>query len=407
MLDEPIVAASTIAWIAFALGLVFGYAGNRSNFCTMGAVSDVVNMGDWTRMRMWALAVAVAVLGSGALQLAGLFDSADSIYTGRRLTWLSHLIGGALFGIGMTLASGCGSKTLIRIGGGNLKSLIVFVFLGLSAYMTMRGLFGVWRTQLLDPMAVQLTTHQDLPSILAGLGIERETALTTLTLLVGGGLLAFALASREARQSGGMLAGAIAIGAVCVAGWYLTAHIGYVEEHPRTLERAFIGTNSGGAESFTFVAPVAYTLELFLLWTDSSRIVTFGIAGVFGVIAGSALYATTSRSFRLEAFQSADDLVRHIVGAVLMGFGGVTALGCTVGQGITGLSTLAIGSLLTTAAIIAGAAATMKVQYWLMMREASNPRPGAVSCRTGFFGCPLDASPALWNNRGLSAAPGR
>ncbi|MDX5362919.1 MAG: YeeE/YedE family protein [Pseudazoarcus pumilus] len=369
MLDEPIVAASTIAWIAFALGLVFGYAGNRSNFCTMGAVSDIVNMGDWTRMRMWALAVGVAVLGTGALQLTGLFDSADSIYTGNNVIWLSNLLGGALFGVGMTLASGCGSKTLIRIGGGNLKSLIVFVFLGISAYMTMRGLFGVWRTQFLDPVALELATRQDLPSVIAGLGISRDAALMALTALVGGGLLVFALANREARE-GGMLTGAIAIGAVCVAGWYLTAQIGYVEEHPRTLERAFIGTNSGSAESFTFVAPVAYTLELFMLWSDTSRIFTFGIAGVFGVIAGSTLYALTSRSFRIESFTNADDLLRHIVGGILMGFGGVTAFGCTVGQGITGFSTLAIGSLLTTAAIIGGAAVTMKIQYWLMMREA-------------------------------------
>jgi len=369
MFDEPVVAASTIAWIAFALGLVFGYAGNRSNFCTMGAVSDIVNMGDWTRMRMWAAAVGVAILGTAALQLTGVLDTDDSIYTGSRVIWFSNLLGGALFGIGMTLASGCGSKTLIRIGGGNLKSLVVFVFLGISAYMTMRGLFGVWRTQYIDTVSFELTTTQDLPSILAGLGMARDSALLLLTALIGGGLLLFALISREARQPE-LLTGAALIGAVCVAGWYLTGHIGFVEEHPRTLERAFIGTNSGSAESFTFVAPVAYTLELFMLWSDTSRIVTYGIAGVFGVIAGSALYALTSRSFRIESFHNADDLMRHIVGAVLMGFGGVTAFGCTVGQGITGFSTLAIGSLLSTAAIIAGAAVTMKIQYWLMMREA-------------------------------------
>jgi uncharacterized membrane protein YedE/YeeE len=368
MFDEPIVAASTIAWIAFALGLVFGYAGNRANFCTMGAVSDVVNMGDWTRMRMWALAIGVAIVGTSTLQLAGLFHTDDSIYTGPRVIWFSNLLGGALFGIGMTLASGCGSKTLIRIGGGNLKSLIVFVFLGISAYMTMRGLFGVWRTQYIDTISFELSTHQDLPSILAGLGLARETALVALTLLIGGGLLAFALASREARQAD-MLIGAAVIGAVCVAGWYLTAHVGYVEEHPRTLERAFIGTNTGNAESFTFVAPIAYTLELFMLWSDTSRIFTFGIAGVLGVIAGSALYAAVSRTWRVESFMDAGDLVRHIGGGMLMGFGGVTAFGCTIGQGVTGFSTLAIGSLLTTAAIIGGAAATMKFQYWLMMRE--------------------------------------
>lgn len=368
MLDEPIIAASTIAWIAFALAFVFGYAGNRSNFCTMGAVSDIVNMGDWVRMRMWALAAGVAVLGTSGLQLAGLFDPADSIYAGSRIIWLSHLIGGMLFGVGMTLASGCGSKTLIRIGGGNLKSVIVFIFLAISAYMTLRGLFGVWRTQTVDTIAIQLTTGQDLPSIFAGLGVARETALAALALLFGGGLVVFALSSREAHQAE-MVIGAIAIGAVCVAGWYLTAHIGYVEEHPQTLERAFIGTNSGQAESFSFVAPFAFSLELFMLWSDASRIVTFGIAAVAGLIVGSAVYAVTSGTWRVESFTTASDLVRHIIGAILMGVGGVTALGCTIGQGISGLSTLAIGSALTTAAIIFGSAVTVKIQYWMMMRE--------------------------------------
>ena len=369
MLDEPIIAASTIAAIAFALGGLFGFVGNKTNFCTMGAVSDIVNMGDWTRMRMWLLAIAVAIIGTSALQLAGWFDASKSIYTGSRLIWFSNLFGGLLFGIGMTLASGCGSKTLIRIGGGNLKSLVVFLFLGFSAYMTMRGLFGVWRVNFIDTVDIQLATGQDLPSMLVGLGLDHRQALMLVTALIGGSLLAFALSSREAREAN-VLFGALVIGGLSVAGWYVTGHIGYVEEHPRTLEEAFIGTNSGRAESFTFIAPIAYTLELLMLWSDTSRIVTFGIAGTLGVIAGSALYALVSGSFRIEGFHQTDDLVRHIIGAMLMGFGGVTAFGCTIGQGITGFSTLALGSMLTFAAIIAGAAATMKIQYWLMMREA-------------------------------------
>jgi len=368
MLDEPIVAASTIAWLAFGLGLIFGFVGNKTNFCTMGAVSDIVNMGDWTRMRMWMLAIGVAIVGTTGLQLAGLFDVSTSIYTGNRLIWFSNLLGGAIFGVGMTLASGCGSKTLIRIGGGNLKSLVVFAFLGISAYMTMRGLFGVWRVSYIDSVDVTLGTGQDIPAILAGMGMTPHTALMLATTLIGGALLAFALSKREARTPD-ILIGGIIIGALSVAGWYLTGHIGYVEEHPRTLEEAFIGTNSGRAESFTFIAPIAYTLELLMLWSDTSRIVTFGIAGTIGVIAGSALYALTSGSFRIEAFSRSDDLIRHIIGAILMGFGGVTAFGCTIGQGISGFSTLAIGSILTTIAIIVGAAVTMKIQYWQMMRE--------------------------------------
>ena len=160
------------------------------------------------------------------------------------------------------------------------------------------------------------------------------------------------------------------IGAVIVAGWYLSGHTGYVPEHPDTLEEAFIGTNSGRMESFTFVAPYAFSLELLMFWSDTSKIVTFGIAAALGVMAGSALFAAITRSFRLESFRDSSDLLRHIGGAIMMGFGGVTALGCTIGQGISGISTLAIGSLITTAAIIAGSALTMKIEYWRLMREA-------------------------------------
>lgn len=368
MPDASLISPATVAWGAFALALVFGFVANKTSFCTMGAISDVVNMGDWSRMRMWALAVAVAMLGTTALQTTGLFSVSDTLYTGSRLIWLGHLVGGVLFGVGMTLASGCGNKTLVRIGGGNLKSLVVFVFFAISAYMTLRGLFAVWRMNLLDPVAIQLSTTQDLPSLAARSGVDIHIARLGLTAAIAGALLVFALIRPESRTLDVILGGVV-IGGLTVAGWYLTGVAGYVAEHPETLERAFIGTNSGRAESFTFVAPIAYTLELLLLWSDSSRIVTFGIATVLGVIVGSAAYALISRSFRIESFHDAGDMGRHIIGAILMGFGGVTALGCTIGQGLSGLSTLALGSFLTTLAIIAGCAMTLKAQYWWMMRE--------------------------------------
>lgn len=366
-MDTTLVSASTIVWLAFAIGTVFGYAGSRSNFCTMGAVSDIVSMGDWTRMRMWALASAVAILGTASLQALGLFDASKSIYTSSRLIWLSHLVGGLCFGIGMTLASGCGSKTLIRIGGGNLKSIVVFVFVAIGASMTLRGLFGVWRVHYLDPVAIQLPHAQNMPAFLAAAGVEPGVALLLSAALAGGGLAAWALARREAWRAN-VLLGGLVIGATVIAGWYVTAHVGYVAEHPETLEEAFIATNSGRAESLTFVGPYAYTLELLQLWSDSSRTLTFGIASALGVIAGLAAHALVSRSFRIESFRDSGDLLRHMGGGLLMGFGGVTALGCTIGQGVTGLSTLALGAVLSTAAIITGSALTLKLQYWLMMR---------------------------------------
>jgi uncharacterized membrane protein YedE/YeeE len=342
---------------AFALAFIFGAVGNKTNFCTMGAVSDWVNMGDSSRMRMWLLAIAVALLGSSALELAGLVDLSKSIYPGPNFTWLSYLVGGFLFGVGMTLGSGCGSKTLIRLGAGNLKSLIVYVFLGIAAYMTLRGLFGAFRVGVLERATLVLPQGQGLPSLL---GLNRGM----LAVLIGGGMLAFVYASKAFRSNFDYTLGGVVTGLVVVGGWYVSGVIGHVAEDPNTLQEAFVATNTGRMESFSFVAPFAFTLEYLMLWTDKSKIITYGIASALGVVAGSAAYALVTRTFRWEGFRDAGDTANHVVGGLLMGFGGITALGCTIGQGITGISTLALGSIVTFISIVAGSAATMKYQYW-------------------------------------------
>ena len=361
--------ASTVIWGAFALAFLFGIAAQRSNFCTMGAVSDIVNMGDWTRMRIWMTAMAVAVLGANGLAYVGVIDLSKSIYQTPNFNWLSYIIGGACFGFGMTLASGCGSKTLLRIGGGSLKSVVVFLVLGIAAYMTLKGLFGVWRVTLLDPVRVTLAGTQDLPSMLArASGIDKKTLQLALALLLGGGLLAFAFKSREFRSLDNIASG-IVIGLVITGGWYLSGKIGYIAEDPKTLEEAFIATNSGRMESLSYVAPIAYTLEWLMFFSDKSRVVTFGIASVFGLILGSFAYSLASKTFRWEGFRDAEDTANHLAGGVLMGFGGVTALGCTVGQGLTGISTLALGSFIALGSIVAGSWAGFKYQMWRVERS--------------------------------------
>jgi uncharacterized membrane protein YedE/YeeE len=354
--------APAVAWGSFALAFVFGAVGHKTNFCTMGAVSDWVNMGDLNRMRMWLLAIGVAVLGANALHLLGIVDLSKSIYPGSNFTWLSYLVGGFLFGVGMTLGSGCGSKTLIRIGGGNLKSVVVFVVAGIAAYMTLRGLFGAFRAGVLEKASVTLSTGQDLPSLLGG-------ARLWLALAIGGALVAYAYASKDFRANFDNTLGGVVTGLVVVGGWYVSGRLGYLQEDPNTLQEAFVATNTGRMESFSFVAPLAWTLDYFMFWTDKSKIVTYGIASVAGVILGSAAYALAAGKFRWEGFRNAEDTGMHMLGGLLMGFGGITALGCTVGQGISGFSTLALGSIITFGAIIAGSAATMKWQYWRMTRE--------------------------------------
>ncbi len=362
--------APYVAWAAFALAFVFGAVANKTDFCAMGAVSDWVNMGSLNRMRMWLLAIGVAILGANALQLAGVVDLAKSIYPGRNFTWLSYLVGGSLFGVGMTLASGCGSKTLIRIGGGNLKSVVVFLVAGIAAYMTLRGLFGAFRVGVLEQAAINLSTGQDLPSLAAGMGGSKQVWIVALSLLFGLAFIVFAYAAKEFRSNFDCTLGGVVTGLVVVGGWVVSGHLGHLAEDPKTLEEAFVATNSGRMEAFSFVAPLAYSLEYLMLWTDKTKIITYGIASTAGVIAGSAAYALAAGKFRWEGFRNAEDTGMHMFGGVLMGFGGITALGCTIGQGISGFSTLALGSIMTFVAIVAGSAATMKWQYWRMTRGA-------------------------------------
>ncbi len=357
MTENPASLAPLVIGGAFVLAFIFGAVGNRTHFCTMGAVSDWVNMGDLSRMRMWLLAIAIALLGASALAMGGVIDLSKSIYPGPNFTWLSYIVGGFLFGVGMTLGSGCGSKTLIRIGAGNLKSVIVYVFLGIAAYMTLKGLLGAFRVEVLEKATVTLPQGQDLPALL---GVNRAI----LAALIGGALIVFVYWSKEFRSSFDYTLGGVVTGLVVVGGWYVSGVIGHVAEDPQTLQEAFVRTNSGRMESFSFVSPLAYTLEYLMFWTDKSRVITYGIASAAGVIAGSAAYALATKTFRWEGFRDAEDTANHIVGGMLMGFGGITALGCTIGQGITGFSTLALGSIMTFVAIVAGSALTMKYQEW-------------------------------------------
>ena len=362
--------AAQVLWAAFALAVVFGAVAQRTHFCTMGAVADIVNMGDWSRMRMWALAVGVAVVGFNTMVALGWVEAGKSIYGGPRLIWLSNVLGGLLFGFGMVLASGCGSKTLVRIGGGSLKALVVFAVLGLSAYATMRGLFGVWRVATVDAVSLTLPVGQDLPSLAAhAFGSSPRMMAHVLGLVVGGALIAWVLWRPEGRSAEVGLAG-VAVGAVVLGVWWVSGRLGHLAEHPQTLEEAFLATNSGRMESLTFVAPIAYTLDWWILFSDKSKTLTIAIVSTLGVVVGSLAMALATRSFRWEGFAGTEDTANHLVGAVLMGMGGVTAMGCTVGQGLSGLSTLALGSFLAVAGILAGAVLGLRYQTWRLEQQA-------------------------------------
>lgn len=332
-----------VAFAGFAAGIAFGALAQRTNFCTMGAISDAVVMGDMRRLRAWIAAIAVALLGSNALHAAGAIDLGKSIYLTPNLGWSGAVFGGALFGFGMVLAGGCGQRSLVRAGAGNLKSWVVLILLGISAYATLRGLVGAAR------VATWETTNLDLRGLgFAGQGLPELLTLPRMVLatILAAALLTWCFKDRAFRTSARDVAAGLGIGALIVAGWAITGILGDDDFEPTPLA------------SFTFVAPVGDALVYLMFWTGTK--IAFGAATVGGVILGAAIAAKASGTWRLESFRDTADFSRTASGAVMMGIGGVSALGCTVGQGLTGISTLAVGSFLALAGIVAGAVLALK-----------------------------------------------
>ena len=355
-MDELLVAHVVALW-GFGIALAFGMVANKTQFCTMGALSDWVNFGSLTRFRAWLLAMAVAIALSQAMQLMGWIDLSTAIYRSSNFGWLGNSVGGLLFGIGMTLGSGCGQRTLVRVGGGNLKSLVVLLVLGITAYMTLRGLLAVVRIEVFQRTNLDLAsygvTDQGLTSLLAYvLDTEPWIVSVTVSALVVLTLLWFVFKDGAFRASGeNMLVGA-ALGLLVASAWYVTGVIGFDDFDPVPFE------------SVTFIAPVGNAINYLMTWTGST--IGFGIAVVFGILCGSLFYALASGGFRIETFSDRADMINHLIAGVLMGFGGVLALGCTVGQGVAGISTLSVGAILATGAIMLGSVVTAKVQYHML-----------------------------------------
>ena len=383
-------AHAFMLWTAFGIALIMGAVVNKTNFCTMGAVSDLVNIGDSGRFRAWLLAIAVAILGVTALETLGMVNLSATYpsYRAGQLLWAEHLLGGFSFGIGMTLASGCGNKCLVRIGGGNLKSIMVMIVIGLIAYFMLnpfpgsdKTLFSLLFYDWIRPLSVNLGASQDLGYLIGGESVD------TARMIAGGAigvlLLWFIFKSADFRSSRDNILGGAVVGVAILAAWYVTSNVSinaddeilslgdYYEEWDMLAESDEGKPVQGrplSPQSYTFINPMGQTVGLAGKGFDLT-LLTFGIMAFLGVLAGSLLWSLLSRSFRFEWFSSFRDFVNHLVGAVLMGFGGTLALGCTIGQGITGLSTLAVGSFITFVAIVFGSALTMKMQYYRMVYE--------------------------------------
>lgn len=352
---------SNIHYVAiwgFCIALVFGFVGNKTHFCTMGAISDVINMGSRGRLGAWFLGIGIAVLGTQFLRLQGFVQLEQSMYLSTQFVYLAYALGGFLFGIGMTLAAGCGQRNLVRLGGGNLKALIVVLVLGMTAYMTMRGVLALVRLNYIykanvDLQNVGMQSQGLTDGISTLLGISHSTTLQiAVAAVLGIGFIAYAFKHQEFRTSFDNILAGVVIGGCVIAAWFATGYLGQDDFDPIA------------PQGLTFIGPTGNTLSYLMTFTGAQ--INFGIAVTLGMILGSFVYALVSRSFRIETFSNRSEMVSHLIGAVLMGFGGVLSFGCTIGQGVTGVSTLALGSFLAISMIFFGSALTMKVQYHML-----------------------------------------
>jgi uncharacterized membrane protein YedE/YeeE len=338
-----------------------------------------VNIGDSSRFKAWLLAIATAIVGVTLLEYMSIVDIDDSRipYRNSVFFWPRYILGGIMFGIGMTLASGCGNKILIRIGGGNIKSIFVLIVAGLMALLMTRTdfyglLFHSWMNPISPDLAKLGISDQSIQTMFSSIiGIEPNNMIivilvpATVSIL----LLKYIFSSYSKLSSDNILSG-IVVGLVVTFAWLISGG---------ELGQAWIENNdfldtpypSVGVQSFTFINPMG---EL-LIYSSSvfdSFYLTFGVTALISTVFGSFIYALISKNLRLEWFANKHDFYRHLLGAVLIGIGGVLSLGCTIGQGVTGVSTLALGSIITLISIIFGASLMMKIEYYRAVYEDSS-----------------------------------
>jgi len=366
--------------LGFTLAVVFALFASYGDFCTMGALSDWVNMGDLGRVRSWSLAAGLSVLllalahsrGLLDILLASSSDTSPTPYLNTEVRWLRNIVGGLLFGVGMTLAGGCSSKSLLRAGGGDLKALLALLFLGLFAWLSVYTETGglvlsVFSNVSLDVAATGAETQSIADVAASSFSVDVGYFQLLLAVLLGGALIFFAVGAASFRAEQRLWVAGLGIGVVVLLVWWLTAGTLGAE----ALEESDFSeqpTLSMGAQSLSFTLPVGQA-GYYLSKGMPSAWLTLGVSMAFGVLFGGFVYALLNRRLRFQWFHSKSDFINHAVGGALMGFGGVLAMGCTVGQGLSGVSTLAIGSFVALFGIVLGCVLTLRFRFYSLVYE--------------------------------------
>jgi len=347
---------NVVAVAGLLIGLVYGIVGLLSGFCLLSSLRGWWAEGDSRLIRTFALALAVALVTTQLLAGYGAVDLAKSVYLQPSFSAPLMFAGGLLFGYGMVLANGCGSRALVLLGRGNLRSFVVVIVLGISAQMTLRGLIAPARVALLNVSTIK-PAHLSLPEWLVAFGVPEISARMVAALIIAALLIVFAFAHVPFRRAGGQIVAGLTVGLLVAAGWFATGYLGADDFNPAAVT------------SLTFIAPVADAVQYVMLSTGLT--LNFGIAMVAGVLGGSLVAALLTRRFHLEGYTSPRHMLRSMAGAALMGSGGAMALGCSIGQGLTGISTLAISSFVAVAGILLGTAAGLRGVLRVPPLEAS------------------------------------
>jgi len=324
-----------------AVGVALGFVARVNVFCTLSAFEKAWYSSDGSGLRTWAFAALIAALFSQIAIQTGFVDLTSSFYLTTNLALGAHIVGGLLFGIGMALVGTCGFGALIRLGGGSLKGFVAFLVIGITALATSRGLLSPIRTFIEENFSVDLgfAADQSIPTLVSA-GVGTWAAIPTIALLIAVGAI-WIFKSKDFRQNAkGQLTG-LTVGVAIAAGWIITAYFQQQSFSPVQLESA------------SFVLPLGDGILQFVANTGVGP--DYGVGLVFGTILGAALGALKQKSVRWEACDDARELGRHITGAALMGFGGVLALGCTIGQGLSAASLMTISAPIVIISIAVGA----------------------------------------------------
>ena len=321
------------------IGVVMGYVARRNHFCTMSALERHWYAGDSTGLRSWVLAAATALFSTQLLIALGMLELSQSFYVAPQLPILGSIVGGLMFGVGMALVGTCGFGAVVRLGGGNLRALVVLTGLGLAAVAAQRGTTAHFRVNFIEPVSIAMPGGQSLGSAFASLtGLRIDFVLA---LLLTSAAFAWIFSSAAFRRDTGKIVAGVVVGLCITGGWIATSW--FAEHLFRPVQ----------IEAGAFVTPVGDLIMQLIVVTG--ELPDYAVGLVVGVLAGAALAAWRGSDMRWEACDDARELSRHLLGAFLMGTGGVFAVGCTIGQGVSAVSLMAVSTPLTLVSMALGA----------------------------------------------------